>query len=116
MIKVKQDVFYFLLLMAIIVSFDLIVLYILFKRWMRNKHSKNDFYKKFLENKEGENMSEFNVIKIKKDGDNSAKIYIDDVEIKGLKSYRLVDAINPITGRDQELTLVIAVIEDLNVS
>ena len=116
MIKVKQDVFYFLLLMAIIGSFDLIVLYILFKRWMRNKHSKNDFYKKFFENKEGENMSEFNVIKIKKDGDNSVKVYIDDVEIKGLKSYRLVDIVNSITGREQELTLVIGITEDLSVS
>ncbi len=116
MIKVKQDVFYFLLLMAILGSFDLIVLYTLFKRWMRNKHSKNVFYKKFLENKEGENMSEFNVIKIKKDGDNSVKVYIDDVEIKGLKSYRLVDTVNSITGRDQELTLVIGITEDLSVS
>lgn len=61
-------------------------------------------------------MPAFNVVKIKKDGDNSVKVYIDDVEIKGLKSYRLVDTVDSITGREQELTLVIAITEDLSVS
>lgn len=61
-------------------------------------------------------MMELNKIEIKKDGDNLARVYIDGVEIKGLKSYRLVDTINPIEGREQELTLVIVDIKDLSVS
>lgn len=61
-------------------------------------------------------MADLNIIEIKKEGDNSARVYIDGVEIKGLKSYKLVDTINPIIGREQELTLVISLMEDLNVS
>ncbi|WP_308008917.1 hypothetical protein [uncultured Fusobacterium sp.] len=60
-------------------------------------------------------MTELNKIEIKKEQD-TARIFIDGVEIKGLKSYRLVDTINPIEGRKQELTLVIVDIKDLSVS
>lgn len=61
-------------------------------------------------------MADLNVIEIKKDEDGLPRVYIDGIEIKGLKTYRLVDRINPTLGREQELTLVIALMEELRVS
>lgn len=59
-------------------------------------------------------MAVLNEIKIKKEQD-TARIFIDEVEVRGIKSYEIVEYSDPQGKIKQQLTLVITKFKDLSV-
>lgn len=59
-------------------------------------------------------MAVLNEIKIKKEQD-TARIFIDEVEVRGIKNYEIVEYSDPQGKIKQQLTLVITKFKDLSV-